>query len=112
MSVEQRIAIEKKVICHLIRTMGKHGWIASHVNDGEERVVTRTEADVLDTVFSVDESAICFRKIGFDKGCVASIVLGNDGWDCIADHSHPSDDHEFVKIMEEEVDTYCRKLEG
>jgi len=112
MNTEKRIETERKVVRHLIRTMKVEGWIVYCIFDGEERVkpLAVTEETVMDTVFSVEESSITFKKSGFDKGCVAQIVLGNDGYDCIADHSYPSEDHEFVRIMEEKIYPYCDKL--
>ena len=111
-TVEKRQEIERKVIRRLIRAMKDSGWIVYCIFDGEERVkpFPVTEKAVLDTVFSVDECSITFKKAGFEKGCVAQIVLGNDGWDCIADHSYPSEDHEFVRIMDNEVYPYCEGL--
>lgn len=108
----KRQEIERKVVRHLIRTMKAEGWIVYCIFDGEEKVkpLVVTEEQLMDVVFSVDESSITFKKAGFDKGCVAQIVLGNDGYDCIADHSYPSDDHEFVRIMDEKVYPYCESL--
>lgn len=66
-----------------------------------------TEDEVMDTVFSVDESTICFKK--GKMSCFAYIVLGNDGYDCIADNSCSG---EFGGIMETEVDPFCEDLAG
>lgn len=113
MNVEKRLEIERKVIRHLIRTMKKHGWIISYINDGgeeDENIVSPNESEALDAVFSVDESTIAFRKQVGKKGvtCFVQIILGNDGWDCISDYTFTD---EFEKIMREEVDPYAEKLE-
>jgi hypothetical protein len=115
-NIKKRQEIEQKVVRHLVRSMKKAGWDAYRVNDGGEVIKTETEKDVMDTVFSVDESWIRFRKIianGEKLIKVAYIVLGNDGWDCICDH-HLSDpgcaEDDFEKVMEA-VSAYSSKFE-
>lgn len=115
MNVEQRSAMERKIIRHLVKSMAAHGWVAALVNDGEEMVKCETERDVLAAVTAVDEAHIIFKK-DTSQGALrrtAFIVLGNDGYDCICDHSLsnpelPEDD--FEKVMCEEVDPLCDKL--
>lgn len=123
MNAEKRQEIERKIVRHLIRTMEKHGWELYRVWDGEMRMKCATETEAMDVVFSVDQSCIIFvktmRDVKFGAATVvkhfATIVLGNDGWDCIADHScsdperHPTDD--FERIMDEEITPYYEKIE-
>ena len=87
MEVSQRQAIERKVIRHLIRTAKAHGYALVRVWDGEESIRVSTERDAMDTVFSVDESRIVFKHPSEPKAHCAVIVLGNDGWDAVADSS-------------------------
>lgn len=112
MNVEKRQEIERKVVRRLIRTMKAHGWPVFYVDDGGDTVACQTEKEAMDTVFSVDESTIAFRKPAYAKTpamtCFVSIILGNDGWDCISDYSYTD---EFEAIMRNEVDPYCSKLE-
>lgn len=110
MNVKQRQEIERKVVRKLIRDMKAAGWEITRINDGgepDEDTLDPNETEAMDTVFSVDESTIYFHKsfpIGPSNGMThfAQIILGNDGWDCIADHScgstHPLDD--FEKVMD------------
>lgn len=116
MNVEKRIEIEKKVVRKLVREMKAAGWMPINVYDGEETVPVSTETEVLDNVFAVDDSRIVFRKVVVPLAPMrrsAVIVLGNGGWDCIADHSlsadHKYDD--FVKVMDEVIYPYCEKLD-
>ena len=115
LTVEQRLEIERKIISFLYAAMLKGGWTVSHVWDGGEAIRCPSEAEVLDTVFSVDESAIVFKKTvnGIPMRRTAQIILGNDGYDCIADHSVSTDDEDdnFLKIMEQEVDPFCESLQ-
>lgn len=100
--------MERRLVRFLIRTMKKHGWIACTVHDGEERVKCSSEKEVMDAVFSVDESAIRFEKGGVKHSVY--IVLGNDGYDAISDYGYSQTD-EFQSIMETEVQQYQDKLE-
>lgn len=114
MNVEQRQEIERKIVRHLIRTMKAHGWAAIAVdNGGDEWEPTRLESEVMDHVFSVDESWIKFRAevAGVGRVHTVYIVLGNDGYDCICDHSSSEKD-DFGKVMNDHVDTYISKLEA
>lgn len=115
MNVAQRSAMERKIIRHLVRCMKAKGWDVAHVSAGGELVKCATERDVLATVTAVDEAGIVFKK-DTSQGTLRRavfIVLGNDGYDCICDHSLsnpelPEDD--FEKVMREEVDPLCDKL--
>lgn len=106
MNVEKRIAVEKKVVRHLCDTMRKHGWDAIYVDDGgDEAEQTNSTDEVVEAVFAVDEATIAFKKGRMT--CFVQIILGNDGWDCIADYSFTD---EFDKIMKEEVDPFSDAL--
>lgn len=112
MNVEKRMEMERKVVRKLVRVMKAHGWDADLVDDGGDygdEVKTSSEKDVMEAVFAVDEARIRFIK-GEAKHWVV-IVLGNDGYDCIADYGYTEGDPDgFVAIMEKEVDPYCDKL--
>lgn len=114
-----RQKIERKVVRHLIRTAKAKGWEITRINDGgepDEDTLNPTEEQAMDTVFSVDESVIYFRKqLGpkVGKTHFATIILGNDGYDCIADHSCSSDDRpgdDFEQMMDE-VQEYADKFD-
>lgn len=123
MNAEQRQEIERKVVRHLIRAMKEKGWIITRINDGgepDEDTLNPNETQAMETVFSVDESCIYFRKMLKDKkfGAAtgvthnATIILGNDGYDCIADHSLSTDTvigDDFEAIMDE-VQEYADKF--
>lgn len=85
--IAERIDIERKVVAHLIQTAAAAGYALVAVDDGEERVRVTTEAQALDAVFGVDESRIVFKHPDEPKTHCAVIVLGNDGWDAVADAS-------------------------
>lgn len=87
MNIEQRMETERKVVSHLIQTAQKHGYNLTSVDNGEERIKLSTEQEAMEHVFSVDESHIFFKHPEEPKGHCAFIVLGNDGWDAVCDHS-------------------------
>lgn len=88
MNIKQRQAIERKVVRKLVRVAKAHGFIPVRVYDGgDEPVPVRLEHEVLDAVFAVDDCRVYFRHPAEAKAHCAVIVLGNSGWDCIADAS-------------------------
>lgn len=99
-------AIERKIVRRLCREAIKDGFLPTVTFDGEEYVPTTTETAVLETVFSVDESTVSFRKNGKTHGVL--LILGNDGWDVINDYH--SDSGPFDAMMER-VNTYAETLD-
>jgi len=114
MNVKERAEVERKIVAHRFTTMAAYGWNVDYIFDGEYNVryADWTEAAVLDTVLSVDESLIRFMKSAMRRS--VRIILGNDGYDCIADHSlsdtyQIEDDFEVVMKL---VDDYSTSLES
>ena len=101
-----RMTMERKVVRHLIRTAKAHGYQLKAVWDGGERVKCDLESEAMDSVFSVDESTIYFKHPDELEGHCAFIVLGNDGWDAIADNSQGG---KWDEVMAK-CDTYSDKL--
>ena len=88
MNIEQRQAIERKVVRKLVRVAKANGFRPVRVYDGgDEPVLVRLEQEVLDAVFAVDDCRVYFKHPAEAKAHCAVIVLGNSGWDCIADAS-------------------------
>lgn len=106
MDTTARQATERKVVRHLIRTAKAHGYAVTKVWDGEELQITKTETSAMDAVFAVDESRMYFKHPDEIKDHCAEIVLGNDGWDAIADSSMGG---KWDAVMQESGD-YCETL--
>jgi hypothetical protein len=106
-TLEKRMALERKIVRHLIRTAKAHGYAVTKVWDGEEYVKCQTENIAMDAVFSVDESTIYFKHPDQPKGHCAVIVLGNSGYDSIADNSTG----EGWDAVMKECDAYSDKQE-
>ena len=117
MNTEKRIEIERKIVTFLYNAMAAAGWQVDYIFDGGDNVrcAEWTEANVLDTVFSVDEATISFVKDkDWGRMCrSAFIVLGNDGWDCINDHtrSNPSIPEDDFEAVMKTVDTLAEQLQ-
>lgn len=100
--------IERKVVRNLIRTAKKHGYTVTAVDNGEERIPVTTERDALDEVFSVDECRILFKHPEEQKAHCACIVLGNSGWDTVADASMGDRWDTVIQQSQEYADQFCR----
>ena len=113
MNVEKRMEIEKKIVRHLIREAKKAGWICVAVNNGgDEDEPVSTEAEAMDEAFACDEANLYFSKEvdGKLRTCIVLIVLGNDGYDVICDHSAPEADVGGWNTLMAEVDAYAEKF--
>ena len=84
-ALNQRIANEKMIVRYLCEQAIASGFQIHGVDDGEGFDSTNNADGVIDAVFAVDDAAIRFRING--RRYTVLIVLGNDGWDCVADHS-------------------------
>lgn len=82
-----RSEMERLIVSNLVETAIKYGFDVSRVYDGEESHRATTVDQVLEVVFSVDDCTVYFKHPDQDKAHCAVIVLGNDGWDAIADAS-------------------------
>lgn len=85
--LNKRMALEREVVGKLIEVAAKHGYAVTKVDDGEERIKCSTPKEAMDAVFSVDESMVFFKHPDQPKAHCVFIVLGNSGYDCIADNS-------------------------
>lgn len=111
MNCEKRQEIEQKVVRHLVQTLKARGWEAAWVHDGEAKSCPKTEEDILETVLSVEEATVGFRKMLKDKkfgaltGATHSVYLAmGNGYDVIADHTLSSGnllDDDFEEAMNE-----------
>jgi hypothetical protein len=104
--LEARMNMERRLVRRLIRTAKVHGYAPVWVDDGEEMQRLTTERAAMDAVFAVDESRMGFKHPEEPKSHCAVIVLGNSGWDAIADSSMGG---KWDAVMAE-MDAYSDKL--
>lgn len=109
-SVKARREVEEKITRVLLTSMAAHGWDIQYLDDTEEAHRLTTVDEYVALAMDLDECTISFRKQFDGKGvtCFAQLVYGNDGWDCIADHSTFED---FQKVMDDVVTPFCETLE-
>ena len=101
LEIDKRIALEHELAEFLFKTARAGGFIPQKVWDGGEFVRSDDDDKVLiDAIFSVDESTAYFKHATLGVYC-AVIVLGNDGWDAIADCSTGPGWDEVIKAVED-----------
>lgn len=112
MNVEQRIAIERKIVRHLIRSAKNEGWWLSTIDDGgepDEDIITPNETEAMEAVFAVDEATLYFRKDTTSPAHAVRIILGNDGNDCICDYTYGIPDSDGFKALMDRVSEYAEQ---
>lgn len=97
-SIHARMRIERKLIANLIAHLDAAGFKVTAVSDGEDRHKVADMKAAMEVIFSVDDAWLYVRK-GAERGHTIFIVLGNSGWDSIADHS-VCDTDGFTAAME------------
>lgn len=88
MKIEQRIAIEKRIVTKIVEDGLAAGYVLAVENGGDEHEYQGTDkARILEELFACDEEWIYFyTQDGHYKGQVY-LVYGNDGYDVMADYS-------------------------
>lgn len=103
-TVRRRGAIERIVVTALIQALKAEGYNKLATSDGEEEFEHQSEAEMLETLFSVDEATImATHDEGGGYGEIF-LVFGNDGWDVISDYNTSLDPflEEFMDWVEEQ----------
>jgi hypothetical protein len=92
MNIQIRINAEKRITKALIKSILDLGYTVD-VDNGEERLTNLTAKAALEHALSVDECNVYARKPSvtnqgkFVTVAAFFLVYGNDGYDCICDHS-------------------------
>lgn len=96
-----RMRVERSLVWNLGVHLGAHGFEPIRVLDGGDIYITRTMKDAMEHIFAVDESTLYFRKPSRDAPVRhVFLVLGNDGYDSIADHSTLPASDGFPELMD------------
>lgn len=107
MNLQQRIEVERQITAALCQSILDNGFVLE-VDNGDYSTNCNNAESALEAAFATDESWIYAREgnLGWAFGSpvdelniVATffMVYGNDGYDCLADHS--VNDH-TTKILE------------
>lgn len=87
MNIEQRIAIEKRIVKKVVEDALAAGYDVSVHNGGDDYEYTGTDKKrILEELFACDEEWLCLHKNGKYVGQVY-FIYGNDGYDVICDYS-------------------------
>lgn len=97
MNVQQRILIEHQITIELCQSILDNGFVLVVDNGGDINEMFIDAEDAADEATATDESWIyAYDDKGHQLACFF-LVYGNDGFDCLADHS--VNDH-TTKILE------------
>lgn len=88
-----RMKIERRVVWNLFEHLKAAGFGIIGINDGDDITKLTDPKQCMELIFNLDECWLTFRKPGFTHH-VVYIVLGNDGYDCIADWNYSADDRD------------------
>lgn len=85
--IHARMRSERAVIANLIDYLAEAGYAVRAASDGEQRHKVSDMKAAMEVIFSVDEAWLFVKHPDQARGQTIFIVLGNDGWDCVADYS-------------------------
>lgn len=104
----RRIEMEKEIIVTVAEDLLAAGFNLKVDDGGEiEEDVEQTPEAVLDAVTSVDAAVIFAYRKGHCIGCV-DFILGNDGYDVVADYSVVLEPH--LRRAEELSEQFVKEL--
>lgn len=110
LTINQKLALERVIVKHLIETMAAHGWNVHHVWTGKEEVSESDIGSQLDAIFSVDESQIIFENQA-GRQQWTDIVLNSESNNCIRAYSYAQYRADnFKQTMIDHVDPFIRSL--
>lgn len=102
-----RQLIEHRLVWNLLRFLAANDWIVCRLYDGDDNHNFKGDIDkrikaAMEMVFNLDECTMLFQLEGSKKTHTVTIILGNDGWDAIADHTYSANDSDnFGAVMED-----------
>lgn len=84
-SVKFRRCVELAIVRNLIGVL-KDAFPCDEIaaDDGEGDLIKGSDDDLIETLFSVDQSTLRVINRGF-----VMLVMGNDGWDVVSDYAIP-----------------------
>jgi hypothetical protein len=87
MKIENRIALEKRIVRRLVRDLVAAGYEITVDNGGDEYEIpfSRSTTQITAALFATDDENLIVRKDG--KTRFVHLVYGNDGYDVIADYN-------------------------
>lgn len=92
-SSDRRADMEKAIVNCMFDAAFKNEWLIVGIDAGDGLEFDSNRQSVFNYIFDVDSCTVVFKKSLPEKRMTCSVVfvLGNDGYDCIADHSMQKD---------------------
>lgn len=110
LTINQKLALDRVIVKHLIDTMAAHGWKLHHVWDGKAEVREDDIGSQLDAVFAVDESQLIFESQDGRQHWV-DIALNSESINCIRDYGYAQYRADnFKQVMKDHVDPFISCL--
>jgi len=99
--VGERNRVERAVIWNLGQHLKANGFEVVGVDNGDDETIKVSDVkSAMEEIFAVDEATLYVRKQG-SRNHGIFIVLGNDGWDAVADYGFTDGDpDQFQATME------------
>lgn len=110
-SVRTRRLIELAIVRRMITDFVKLGYTITVDGDDDEAVRRCVdEASIMDAVFAVDDCWVYVHDKPKGKAFAwVRLILGNDGWDVISDHTVNLEEHlKGVNEYAEQLSVWCR----
>lgn len=111
MNNELRVQIERTILCKIVDSALREGYLVSISNGGDGMEVDKSSSpsELLDHLHICDVEHIYFHNQGGEYVGSVVMVYGNDGWDAVSDCTINKDIDviladalEFANRMEEE----------
>lgn len=102
MNLAQRIANEKRITKLLLKSITDNGY-KIRMFDSEEHYHDMTNKEALDLAMDLDECMIYATRDGKSVACFY-MVYGNDGYDCLCDHSCDDVSEVILKPVEDLIE--------
>jgi hypothetical protein len=97
--VNHRQALERRIVGMIIQDAIAQGYTVK-IDNGEETITAKDLADLMAEIMATDEEALrFFNSLGVYVGSVF-LVYGNDGFDCIADHTDNKETRSIIRRAE------------
>lgn len=100
--LDARQRTERFVVWNLLDHLAGEGWEVKHVSDGAERYKTASQQEVMELVFNLDESWL--YAFNGNRRHSIFLVLGNDGYDAVADWGYSDGDADGFNALMERFD--------
>lgn len=101
--VNHRQALERRIVGMIVQDAIAQGYAVA-LDNGEETITAKHLDDLMAEIMATDEEKLTFYKDGQPVGAVW-LVYGNDGFDCMADHTDNKETRAIIRRAEAYAET-------